>query len=104
MTCVRRVLAANLLCRADALPDTRRDLRMAKTLVMAGGCVQTAKGTVVSQRTEGMAGGTEEPFDQSATCRPPVLPLNPFLSIPTLFYAHLVISFLLTLQALADEV
>lgn len=78
MTYTRRVLAANLLCRADALPDTRRVLRMAKTLVMAGGCVPTAKGTVVSQRTEGMAGGTEEPFDQSATCRPPVLPRNTF--------------------------
>lgn len=71
MTYTPRVLAANLLCRADALPDTRRHLRTGKTLVMAGGCVKTPKGTVVSQRTEGMAGGTGEPFDQSATCRPP---------------------------------
>lgn len=41
-------------------------------------------GAVVSQRADGMAGGTEEPIDQSATCRPPVLPLNPF----SLFDAH----------------
>lgn len=81
MTYTPRVLAANLLCRADALPDTRRHLRMGKTLVMAGGCVKTPKGTVVSLRTEGMAGGTREPFDQSATGRPPVLPLNLLFSL-----------------------